>query len=144
MISFERNFRRNLWIFWKVYMSDIQVFKNFVVSFFFILFSKRPDPIKCPVRTNAHPIAFVFKQVLRVLNWSITVLLDMSAFDNIWLDTITFKLRQNGISGNLLNFLANFLSHRKQCVVFNTKHSCWVWSSADLSRKFISLDRFFL
>ena len=56
-------------------MSDIQVFKNFVVSFFFIiLFSKRPDPIKCPVRTNAHPIAFVFKQVPRVLNWSITVL----------------------------------------------------------------------
>ena len=42
------------------------------------------------------------------------VFLDSSkAFDKVWHDDIIFKLNQNDISGNLLNFLLNFLNERK-------------------------------
>ena len=38
------------------------------------------------------------------------IFLDISkAFDKLWHDGIIFKLKQNGISGNLLNLLSNFL-----------------------------------
>ena len=48
------------------------------------------------------------------------VFLDISkAFDKVWHDVIIFKLKQNGISGNLLNLLSNFLRNRKQGVVLN-------------------------
>ena len=36
-----------------------------------------------------------------------------------------FKLRQNGISGDLLNILSDFLSNRKQRVVLNGQTSSW-------------------
>ena len=43
-----------------------------------------------------------------------SVFLDMSkAFDKVWHDGLIFKLKQNGISGNLLNLLSNFLRIRK-------------------------------
>ena len=46
------------------------------------------------------------------------VFLDISkAFDKVWHDGIIFKLKQNGISGNLLDMLSNFLRNRKQRVV---------------------------
>ena len=49
-----------------------------------------------------------------------SVFLDISkAFDKVWQDGIIFKLKQNGISGNLLNLLSNFLRNRKQGVVLN-------------------------
>ena len=35
------------------------------------------------------------------------------------------KLNQNGISGNLLKLLRDFLSYRKQRVVLNGQHSSW-------------------
>ena len=35
------------------------------------------------------------------------------------------KLKQNGISGNLLNVITDFLYHRKQRVVLNGQHSSW-------------------
>ena len=48
------------------------------------------------------------------------VFLDISnAFDKVWHDGLIFKLKQNGISGNLLNLLSNFLRNRKQRVVLN-------------------------
>ena len=34
-------------------------------------------------------------------------------------------LKQNGISGNLLNVITDFLYHRKQRVVLNGQHSSW-------------------
>ena len=46
-------------------------------------------------------------------------------FDKVWHDGIIFKLKQNGISGNLLNLLSNFLRNRKQRVVLNGKNSSW-------------------
>ena len=49
-----------------------------------------------------------------------SVFLDISkAFDKVWHDGIIYKLTQNGISGNLLNLLEDFLKERKQRVVLN-------------------------
>ena len=53
-----------------------------------------------------------------------SVFLDISkAFDKVWHDGIIFKMKQNGISGNLLNLLSNFLRNRKQRVVLNGQNS---------------------
>ena len=43
--------------------------------------------------------------------------LDISkVFDKVWHKGIVFRLKQNGISGKLLNVLSNFLKDRKQRV----------------------------
>ena len=48
------------------------------------------------------------------------VFLDISkAFGKVWHDGIIFKLSQNGIPGNLLKLLHDFLSERRQRVVHN-------------------------
>ena len=41
------------------------------------------------------------------------------AFDKVWHDGLIFKLKQNGVSGELLKLLKNYLSNRKQRVVLN-------------------------
>ena len=52
--------------------------------------------------------------------------LDISnAFAKVWQEGLLFKLRQNGILGNLLNVITDFLYQRKQIVVLNGKHSSW-------------------
>ena len=49
-----------------------------------------------------------------------SVFLDMSkAFDKVWHKGLIFKLKQNGISSNLLSTLTDFLTLRKQRVVLN-------------------------
>ena len=54
------------------------------------------------------------------------VFLDISkAFDKVWHEGLLFKLKQNGISGNLLNVITDFLYQRKQRVVLNGQHSSW-------------------
>ena len=54
------------------------------------------------------------------------VFLDISkAFDEVWHKGLIYKLKQNGISGKLLNLIIDFLSNRKQRVVLNGKHSSW-------------------
>ena len=54
------------------------------------------------------------------------VFLDTSkAFDKVWHDGIIFKLTQNGISGNILKLLRDFLSERRQRVVLNGQASTW-------------------
>ena len=45
------------------------------------------------------------------------------AFDEVWHEGLIFKLKQNGISGNLLNLFENYLTNRKQRVVLNGSHS---------------------
>ena len=55
-----------------------------------------------------------------------SVFLDIcKGFDKVWHDGLIFKLKQNGISGNLLNLLSNFLRNRKQRVVLNGQTSSW-------------------
>lgn len=46
--------------------------------------------------------------------------LDISkAFDKVWHDGLIFKLECNGVKGNLLNFLKDYLQNRKQRVILN-------------------------
>ena len=48
------------------------------------------------------------------------VFLDISkAFDKVWHDGLIFKLKQNGISGSLLQLFENYLLNRNQRVVLN-------------------------
>ena len=52
------------------------------------------------------------------------VFLDISkAFDEVWHKGLIYKLKQNGISGNILNTIIDFLSFRKQRVVLNVQVS---------------------
>ena len=53
-----------------------------------------------------------------------SVFLDISkAFDKVWHEWLIFKLKQNGIFGELLHILSEFLSNRKQRVVLNSQNS---------------------
>ena len=53
-----------------------------------------------------------------------TVFLDISkAFDRVWHEGLIFKLKQNGISGNLIKLFENYLHNRKQRVVLNGFYS---------------------
>ena len=62
-----------------------------------------------------------------------SVFLDISkAFDKVWHDGVIFKLEQNGISGDLLNILIDFLSNRKQRVVLNGQFSAWASVNAGI------------
>ena len=47
------------------------------------------------------------------------------AFNKVWHDGTIFKLTQNGIPGNLLKLLRDFLSERRQRVVLNGQASTW-------------------
>ena len=54
------------------------------------------------------------------------VFLDISkGFDKVWHEGLIFKLKQNGISGKLLNLIKDFLKNRKQRVVLNGQFSSW-------------------
>ena len=54
------------------------------------------------------------------------VFLDMSkAFDKVWHEGLLFKLKQNGISGQILNLLTSYLDKRKQSVLLNGRESHW-------------------
>ena len=46
-------------------------------------------------------------------------------FDEVWHEGLIFKLKQNGVTGNLLKLLENYLNNRKQRVVLNGMHSDW-------------------
>ena len=59
------------------------------------------------------------------------VFLDISkAFDKVWHQGLLYKLKQNGISGNLLETLTDFLKDRKQRVVLNGQNSSWANTEA--------------
>ena len=52
------------------------------------------------------------------------VFLDISkAFDKVWHKDLIFKLKQNGVSGNLLNLSEDFLKNGKQRVDLNGQYS---------------------
>ena len=48
------------------------------------------------------------------------------AFEKVLHKGLIYKLKQNGVAGNLLNTLANFLKDRKQRVILNGQNSTWV------------------
>ena len=54
------------------------------------------------------------------------VFLDISkAFDKVWHEGLLYKLKENSISGKLLNTVKDFLYQRKQRVVLNGQYSSW-------------------
>ena len=55
------------------------------------------------------------------------VFLDISkAFDKVLHKGLIHKLKKDGVAGNLLKTLADFLKDRKQRVVLNGRNSTWV------------------
>ena len=59
------------------------------------------------------------------------------AFDRVWHRGLLFKLKQSGISGNLLNWFENYLSGRSRRVVINGSNSDWLSINAGVPRGFI-------
>ena len=54
------------------------------------------------------------------------VFLDISkVFDKVWHEGLILKLSRNGISGNLLYLLKDFLKYQKQRVVLNGQNPSW-------------------
>ena len=52
--------------------------------------------------------------------------LDISkAFDKVWYEGLLFKLERNGVKGDLLTLIKDYLSNRKQRVVLNGQESDW-------------------
>ena len=73
------------------------------------------------------------------------VFLDISkAFDKVWHESLLYKVKQNGILGNLLNIMKDFLSLRKQRVFLNEQHSIWVDIEAGVPQGSILGPLFFL
>ena len=60
-----------------------------------------------------------------ILNSEVFFIDISKVFDKVWHKGLIYKLRQNGVSGNFLNTIINFLSFRKQRVVLNTQVSQW-------------------
>ena len=71
--------------------------------------------------------------------------LDISiAFNRVWHDGLLFKLKQNGVSGNLLGLIKSFLSDRVQRVTLNGKTSDWECIRAGVPQGSILEPLFFL
>ena len=55
-----------------------------------------------------------------------SVFLDLSkAFDRAWHDSLLYKLKSNGIDGNLFKFIKLLLNNRCQSAVLNGQYSVW-------------------
>ena len=74
------------------------------------------------------------------------IFLDMAkTFDKVWHEGLLFKLKQNGISGQILNLLTSHLDKRKQRVLLNGCESHWAivesgvpqcsWTKISIGRK---------
>ena len=71
-------------------------------------------------------MTFILVLTLVFLWKSAEYFLDISkAFDREWHDGLLFKLKQNGVSGNLLGLIKSVLSDRVQRVTLNGKTSDW-------------------
>ena len=73
------------------------------------------------------------------------VFLDISrAFDKVWHNGLIYKLKQNGVRGDLFNLVIDFLDARKQRVVVNGQYSSWASVKAGVSQGSILCPLFFL
>ena len=73
------------------------------------------------------------------------IFLDISkAFDRVWNKAFIFKLRQNGIYGDMVNILKYFLSNRNQRVILNGQCSSWADIPFGASQCFIAWPLLFL
>ena len=73
------------------------------------------------------------------------VFLDLSkAFDRVWHDGLLYKLKSNGIEGNLFKLLKSFLNNRSQRVALNVQYSVWKLVTAGVSQGSVQDPLFFL
>ena len=73
------------------------------------------------------------------------VFLDISkVFDKVWYNGLIYKLKQNGVSGVLLNLIIDFLDARKQRVVLNGQYFSWTSVEAGVPQGSIFGYLFFL
>ena len=68
----------------------------------------------------------------------------MLELNKVWHEGLLFKLKQNGISGNVLNVITDFLYQRKQRAFLNGHHSFWTNVRAGVSQGSILGPLFFL
>ena len=70
-------------------------------------------------------LLFITRDIYQLLDDGLetrAIFLDISiskASDKVWHEGLLFKLKLNGISGNLLNIITDFLYQRKQRVFLN-------------------------
>ena len=80
-----------------------------------------------PGHSTAFQLIDIFHHICQSYDekqYSCMVFCDISkAFDKVWHKGLLFKLRQNGIKGNLLAWISNYLSSRKQRVQINSSTS---------------------
>ena len=73
------------------------------------------------------------------------VFLDISkAFDKVWHEGLLLKLKEHGLSGQLLSLIENFLSDRQQRVLLNGQFSEWKDISAGVPQGSVLDPLFFL
>ena len=78
-----------------------------------------------------HEISNAFDKGLEVRG----IFLDISkVFDNVWHDGLIFKLRQNGISRDIINILRDFLRNKKQQVVLYGQCLSWADDNTDVAQ----------
>ena len=66
------------------------------------------------------------------------IFLDISkAFDKIWYEGLLFKLKQNDISGNLLDVITESLYQKKERVILNEQHSFWTNVEAGVPQGYV-------
>ena len=119
---------------WPVSLLPIcgKIFERLIFNEMFIYFSankltSKNQPVSnpvIPVSTNCYqlPTKFLHLLIMDVRS----VFLDISkAFDKVWHEGLIFKLKENGISGELLHILSDFLGNRKKRVVLNGQNSSW-------------------
>ena len=63
-----------------------------------------------------------FHRLATVLKLDVFFLIS-KAFDKVWHKGLILKLKQNGLTDDLMNILIDFLKERKQRVVLNGQHS---------------------
>ena len=99
-----------------------------------------------PTSINCYVLLTIFINIsMTVWRQELSFFLVISkAFDKAWHEGSLGKLKQNGVSGYLLNVIIDFLNLRKQKVVLNEHHSTWVIMEAGVSQGSIIGPLYFL